>query len=96
MNSSKSQSFFGIRKLPARYAGVVMPFILSVVMTCVVSMISTFRSVGWGGRLHQGMAQRLGAFLAHRISHFAVGAAAGAQADHAGGPGRLKPILHLV
>lgn len=48
MNSSKSQSFFGIRKLPARYAGVVMPFILSVLMTCVVSMISTFRSVGWG------------------------------------------------
>lgn len=48
MNSSKSQSFFGIRKLPARYAGVVMPFILSVLMTCVVSMISTFRGVGWG------------------------------------------------
>lgn len=48
MNSSKSQSFFGIRKLPARYAGVVMPFILSVLMTCVVSMVSTFRSVGWG------------------------------------------------
>ncbi|WP_298210490.1 DUF2798 domain-containing protein [Acidovorax sp.] len=38
----------GIRKLPARYAGTVMPLILSVLMTCVVSLISTLRGVGWG------------------------------------------------
>lgn len=48
MSSSKSQSSFGIRKLPARYAGTVMPLILSILMTFVVSMISTLRSVGWG------------------------------------------------
>ncbi|MDI1264297.1 MAG: DUF2798 domain-containing protein [bacterium] len=35
-----------IRKLPARYAPVVMPFILSILMTFVVSMISTLRSLG--------------------------------------------------
>jgi hypothetical protein len=37
-----------LRKLPARYAGIVMPFFLSVLMTCVISMISTLRGVGWG------------------------------------------------
>jgi hypothetical protein len=35
-----------VRKLPARYASVVMPLILSVLMTFVVSMISTLRSLG--------------------------------------------------
>ena len=34
------------RKLPARYAAVVMPFFLSVIMTCIVSLISTLHSVG--------------------------------------------------
>jgi Protein of unknown function (DUF2798) len=45
MNSPKT--FLGLRKLPARYATVVMPFFLSVIMTCIVSLISTLRSVGW-------------------------------------------------
>lgn len=35
-----------IRKLPSRYAPVVMPFILSVLMTFVVSAISTLKSLG--------------------------------------------------
>ncbi|MEF7613410.1 DUF2798 domain-containing protein [Aquincola sp. MAHUQ-54] len=39
---------FGIPKLPARYAGIVMPLLLSVMMTFIVSFISTFRGVGWG------------------------------------------------
>jgi hypothetical protein len=34
------------RRLPARYAGVVMPFFLSVLMTFVVSGISTLRALG--------------------------------------------------
>lgn len=34
------------RKLPARYAEIVMPLLLSFLMTCVVSLISTLRSVG--------------------------------------------------
>lgn len=47
MNASRSNDrFLGIRKLPARYAGVVMPLLLSVFMTCIVSMISTLRGVG--------------------------------------------------
>lgn len=36
-----------IRKLPPRYAAFVMPFILSCFMTCIVSLISTLRSLGW-------------------------------------------------
>ncbi len=47
MNASKSQThFFGIPKLPARYASVVMPFLLSILMSGIVSMISTLRGVG--------------------------------------------------
>lgn len=34
------------RRLPARYAGVVMPLLLSIFMTCIVSLISTLRGVG--------------------------------------------------
>ena len=34
------------RKLPARFASVVMPFLLSLLMTALVSLISTARSVG--------------------------------------------------
>jgi hypothetical protein len=34
------------RKLPARYFTLVLPLVLSVLMTCVVSLISTWRSVG--------------------------------------------------
>lgn len=38
---------FGIPKLPAKYATVVMPLLLSIIMTCIVSLVSTLRSVGW-------------------------------------------------
>lgn len=34
-------------KLPARYASVVSALLLSLVMTCLVSLISTVRSVGF-------------------------------------------------
>ena len=34
------------RKLPARYAAVVLPLFLSCIMTCLISGISTLRSVG--------------------------------------------------
>ena len=49
MNDSKpiARTFFGLRKLPARYAGFVMPLLLSILMTCIVSLISTFKGVGW-------------------------------------------------
>jgi len=35
-----------LRRLPARYAAVVMPLILSVLMTFVVSGISTLKALG--------------------------------------------------
>lgn len=37
-----------LRRLPAHYAGVVMPFILSGMMTLVVSGISTVKVLGLG------------------------------------------------
>ena len=46
VSNSKSHTIFGIPKLPARYASVVMPFLLSIFMTCIVSMISTFKGLG--------------------------------------------------
>lgn len=36
----------GRRKLPKRYAGLVMPLILSLFMTCIVSAISLLMSHG--------------------------------------------------
>ncbi|MDB5504586.1 MAG: uncharacterized protein JWR89_4488, partial [Tardiphaga sp.] len=33
-------------KLPARYASIVMPLVLSLLMTFVVSAISTWKSLG--------------------------------------------------
>jgi len=42
---SKSNQMIVVRKLPARYAPIVMPFVLSILMTAVVSVISTRRIV---------------------------------------------------
>lgn len=36
----------GLPKLPARYAAFVMPLLLSIFMTAIVSLVSTLRSVG--------------------------------------------------
>lgn len=36
----------GFPRLPARYAGLVMPLLLSIFMTAIVSLVSTLRSVG--------------------------------------------------
>jgi hypothetical protein len=40
-----------MKKLPARYVTVVMPFFLSIMMTFIVSFISTWRSLGWSEAL---------------------------------------------
>lgn len=48
MNSASKNKFsFTILKVPSKYAAFVMPFFLSILMTCVVSLISTLRSVGF-------------------------------------------------
>lgn len=44
--SNKSTIFFGIPKLPPRYGSFVMPLLLSIFMTCIVSLISTFKGIG--------------------------------------------------
>ena len=47
------RSLFVMRKLPARYGALVMPLLLSILMTCVVSFVSIARSIGFGpGLLH--------------------------------------------
>lgn len=48
MGFSKRDSVgvFGIRRLPARAAAIVVPLLLSIFMTCIVSLISTLRSIG--------------------------------------------------
>ena len=46
--STNQTTFFGLPKLPARYASLVLPFFLTCVMTCVVSGISTLRVAGLG------------------------------------------------
>jgi Protein of unknown function (DUF2798) len=37
-----------LRKLPARYAGIVTPLILSGLMTFIVSAIATWKAIGVG------------------------------------------------
>lgn len=44
--SAASRTLFGLPKLPARYARVVMPLLLSILMTFIVSLVSTLRSLG--------------------------------------------------
>lgn len=44
--SSRPPSVLGFRKLPARFATVVLPFFLSILMTAIVSLISTVNGVG--------------------------------------------------
>ena len=39
--------FAGIPKLPAKYAGWIMPFILSALMSATISMINLWKNVGW-------------------------------------------------
>lgn len=46
--SHRGRSAYRLRKLPARYAGLVMPLILSCLMTLIVSAISTVTAVGIG------------------------------------------------
>ena len=36
----------GLTLLHTRYSAVVMPFFLSIIMTCVISLVSTLRGVG--------------------------------------------------
>jgi hypothetical protein len=37
-----------MQKLPARFNGVALPFVLSVLMSCIVSGVSTIRIAGLG------------------------------------------------
>lgn len=46
-STSRPTIVAGIPKLPARSAAIVIPFLLSLLMSVVVSAISTLRSAGW-------------------------------------------------
>jgi hypothetical protein len=41
-----SQTQPSLRRLPARYAGIVMPVVLSVVMSMIVSAVATLKNLG--------------------------------------------------
>jgi hypothetical protein len=45
-NPGKRTGPLGLALLHTRYSAVVMPFFLSVIMTCVISLVSTLRGVG--------------------------------------------------
>lgn len=34
------------KRLPARYAGIVMPFVLSIMMSGIVSFVATVKNIG--------------------------------------------------
>ncbi|QYJ80033.1 DUF2798 domain-containing protein [Shewanella acanthi] len=44
--NTSARTIFGTAKLPAKYANIVMPFFLSILMSCIVSGISTLNGVG--------------------------------------------------
>lgn len=41
-----NRTFLGLRKLPATAAAWVLPLLLSILMTCIVSLVSTLVGVG--------------------------------------------------
>ena len=43
--NTASQTILGLPKVPARFAGLVMPLLLSILMTCIVSFICTLSAV---------------------------------------------------
>ena len=47
MPTPSSKSTFP--KFPNRYAAIILPFLLSIIMTCIVSCISTLKSLGLDG-----------------------------------------------
>jgi hypothetical protein len=47
--SQTSQTQSGPRRLPARYAGVLMPVVLSLVMSMIVSAVATLKNLGLSG-----------------------------------------------
>ena len=49
-----------VRKIPARFAGLVMPFNLSIIMTFVISGVSTIHSIGFPPNLPMIWAQAWG------------------------------------
>ena len=52
MNTSDT-IILGIPKIPGRYKKLVPPFFISLFMTCVVSLISTIKSIGFSSEIVQ-------------------------------------------
>ena len=67
MQNSKS-SYFNFKKIPNRYAAIVLPLLLSIIMTFIVSCISTFRSIGFENFSLCTWLFSLGDFLADCLS----------------------------
>lgn len=46
MSSPADRTIFGLPKLPRQFGYIVTPFFLSILMTFIVSLVSTLRSIG--------------------------------------------------
>lgn len=46
LSDTPRRGLFGLPLLHARYANLVMPLFLSIIMTCIISLVSTLRGVG--------------------------------------------------
>jgi len=68
----------GRRKLPARYAAIVSPLVLSLLMTFIVSFISTLKKPWASARPAGNLADRPGPVPAGGVSDNAACAAGGA------------------
>ncbi len=48
MNTEQTPKIIGnIPKLPLKWMGIIMPFILSCLMSGIISMINMLRNLGW-------------------------------------------------
>ncbi|MRI34012.1 hypothetical protein EOPP23_13530 [Endozoicomonas sp. OPT23] len=66
---SSNRIFGVIPKIPARYKRLVPPFLISLFMTCVVSLISTIKSLGFNSNIieHWPMAWLLSWLIAFPV-----------------------------
>ena len=44
---NSNDTFLGLPKLPPSAAAWVQPLMLSILMTCIVSLVSSVRAMGW-------------------------------------------------
>ncbi|MBP1872916.1 hypothetical protein J2Z19_002628 [Ensifer adhaerens] len=82
------------KKLPARYNAIAMPLVLSVLMSCLVSAVSTVASVGASADLFALWMKAWGHLVARGVSEPAARIAAGAHDRWRAGASAASPALN--